>query len=100
MNLSCTPAQVIGKLVIQIRQLVQDPAAPLKTAERSPLFQIAAHVELPHLSSSSQTPAAITGKTFADIRQEALKSQNFQPEKRTPTQRCRRRNVTQQRQLI
>lgn len=74
MSPTCTPAQVAGKLVIQIKQLVQDPA--LKTTERSPLFQIAAFIEMPKLAAPQNPGPGITGQTFARIRDEALKPHN------------------------
>jgi hypothetical protein len=73
MNIACSPAQAVGKLVIQIQNLVMDPDFPLKTPERSPLFQIAAHLEIPRLCPPAVTHTEITNKTFADIRQEALR---------------------------
>ena len=73
MSLNCTPAQVVGKLVIQIKKLVHDPAHPLKTPERSPLFQIAAFIETPKLATPQNPGPNITGQTFARIRDEALR---------------------------
>jgi hypothetical protein len=74
MNIACSPAQVVGKLVIQIRNLVATPGFPLKTPGRSPLFQIAAYLEIPPISPSVTTNVAITNQTFADIRQAAFKT--------------------------
>jgi hypothetical protein len=88
MNFACSPAQVVGKLVIQIQSLVTKPGFQLKTPERSPLFQIAAHLEFPSMApcSANQT-VKITDKTFADIRREALKPRNLNGRRKNSVKR-------------
>ena len=95
MNLACSPAQVAGKLVIQIQNLLHAPDSPLKTTERSPLFQIAAFIELPKLAAPENVGPAITGQTFAQIRDEALQPQNT-VNGTASAKRCRARRRTLQ----
>jgi hypothetical protein len=74
-DVCCTngdPASVLEK----IQSLVANPDVISLTPERSPLFQIAARLEVSELPELPRPgTVAITEKIFASIRQEALKAQ-------------------------
>ncbi len=63
-------------LADQIQTLVANCRSAIVTRERSPLFQVAAHLDLPRLPHSPEPHKAITGEIFAYVRNEALKAQS------------------------
>jgi hypothetical protein len=88
MNIAGFPAPILGNLVIQIQNLVANPGFPLNTTERSPLFQIAAYLEVPPMPHATIPNVEITNKTFAAIRQEALKTPGINGRKKNSVKRA------------
>jgi hypothetical protein len=74
-------ADPASRLISQIRALMKKPEVVSSTPGRSPLFHIAAQLEMPALPQVPAPPSTITGKNFADVREEALKPRP-QPAKR------------------
>jgi hypothetical protein len=66
------PAALVG----QIKSLVADPDAVALIPGRSPLFQVAMHLNVPNLPEFSRPASVITQEIFAHVRKEALKAQN------------------------
>jgi hypothetical protein len=65
-----------SELAIEIQSLVANPEIVSWSPGRSPLFQIAAHLDISKLPQLPKPETiAITEKIFANIRREALKSQ-------------------------
>jgi hypothetical protein len=67
-------ADPASRLISQIRALMKKPEVA-SVSGRSPLFHIAAQLEMPALPKVPAPASAITGKNFADVREEALKPQ-------------------------
>jgi hypothetical protein len=64
-------------LATQIQSLVTSREGISFSRDRSPLFQVAAHLDIPALPELPKPPMiAITEKIFASIREQALKAQN------------------------
>jgi hypothetical protein len=75
-DVSCTHGDLASELATRIQSLVTNPEVVSLTPERSPLFQIAAQLEVSELPELPRPETVtITEKIFASIRQEALKTQ-------------------------
>ena len=70
-NYQTDPAVLAG----QIQSLVANPGTISRTLDRSPLFQVAAHLDIPRLPQFTRPAMAITEEIFAHVRKEALKAQ-------------------------
>ena len=74
-DVSCAQSDPASVLATRIQSLVANPGVVSIRPDRSPLFQIAAHLDvsgLPELPGPQTV--AITEKIFARIREEALKA--------------------------
>ena len=75
-DVSCLPRDPASELASQIQSLVANPQVISLSPERSPLFQVAAHLDVSKLPQLPRPETlAITEEIFANIRREALKSQ-------------------------
>ena len=72
-------------LADRIQTLVANCRSIVVTRDRSPLFQVAAHLDVPQLPQCPEPHKAITEEIFAHVRNEALKTQSKRQSNRNPS---------------
>jgi len=72
-------------LADQIQTLMANCRSAIVTRDRSPLFQVAAHLDLPRLPHHPEPHRVITEEIFAHVRNEALQAQSKRQSNRNPS---------------